>query len=148
MVDALQSENSPVSVILGATTYENVVLVATKFQAVKGGDIVTARTTGNSHVPQGTTDHPKEAVVIVTLDSVDTIPNLITANYLNMGGANVALSAFVITEKKNTGTTRTIAFTAANSKVQQVSSRNEVIGAQAVEIQILTYGTVTYSSWA
>src|SRR3990172_13009789 len=100
MVDTLISENSPVSVQIGGTTYTNVVLVATKFQAVKGGDMVTPRTTGNSHVPQGTTDHPKEAEVIVTLDSADTIPNLVSANYLNMTGANAALSYFIVTEQK------------------------------------------------
>lgn len=141
------SENSPVSVTLGATTYTQVVSTAIKYQAVGGGDAVTARTVGNSHAPVGHTDHAKEAIVTVVLD-VDVMPALITANYWNPGGANAAFSAFVITEKSSAGTTRTVTFTAANSKIQNVAPRNVVEGEQHIEIVVLTFGTVTYSNWA
>lgn len=147
MTDTRISENSPVSVTLGATTYTGVVLVAIKIQACGGGDIVKARTVANSNTPVGVTDYPKEAVVVLTLDA-DVIPALITANYINMAAANTALSAFIITEKSVTGTTRTITFTATNSKIQSVSSKNASLGDQVHEITILTYGTITYSAWA
>lgn len=147
MPDITLSENSPVSVTLGSTTYTNVVSTAIKFQAVGGGEAVTARTVGNSHVPVGHTDHPKETIVTIVLDA-DVVPALITANYWNPSGANTALSPFVITEKNSNGATRTITFTGANSKIQNVAPRNVVEGEQHVEITVLTYGAVTYSSWA
>ena len=146
MVDTRISENSPVSVQLGATTYTGVVLVAIKIQAVGGGDIVKARSVANSHVPIGVTDHPKEAIVVVTLDA-DVLPALIAANYVNMTAANTALSALIITEKATDGKTRTVTFTAANSKVQGVSGKNATLGEQVHEVTILTYGAITYSAW-
>jgi hypothetical protein len=146
MTDTRISENSPVSVQLGSTTYTGIVLVAgPKIQAVGGGPIVKSRTVANSHVPVGTTDYPKEAVTIVTIDA-DVIPALLTGNYINMTAANTALSAFVITEKSVEGKTRTITF--SNSKIQSVQAKNQALGDQAHEVTILSYGAITYSAWA
>jgi len=147
MTDTRISENSPTQVQIGATTYTGVVLIAMKIQAVGGGDIVKARTTANNTTPVGTTAYHVEAIVIVTLDA-DIIPALITANYINMAAAPTVLSYFIITEKGVDGKTRTITFTAANSKIQSVSSKNATLGDQIHEITILTYGTITYSAWA
>jgi hypothetical protein len=147
MPDTNLSENSPVSITIGATTYTSVVSVALRFQRAGGGEMVTSRTVANSHVPIGVTDHPKECVLVVVLDA-DVVPALMTSNYLNMSGANAAPSALVITEKNTAGATRTVTFTAANCKIQNVAPKNVVEGEQHVEITFLTYGSITYSAFA
>lgn len=147
MPDTNLSENSPVSVTIGATTYTSVVSVALRYQRAGGGDMVTARTVANSHAPVGITDHAKECLLIITLEA-DVVPALITANYINMTGANAAPSALVVTEKSMAGTTRTATFTAANCRIQNVAPRNVVEGEQHVEITFLTYGAITYSAFA
>ena len=147
MVDTRISKNSPTQVQIGGTTYTGVVLIALKIQGVDGGDMSKSRTVANAITPIGHTDFPKEAIVIVTLDA-DIIPALITANYVNMAAGNTALSALVITEKATDGKTRTITFTAANSKITGVQAKNASLGDQIHEITIKTYGAITYSSWA
>lgn len=148
MVDTRISKNSPTQVVLGAAgTFTGVVLIAIKIQGVDGGDMSKARTVANAITPVGHTDFPKEAIVIVTLDA-DVVPALITANYLNMAAGNTALSSFVITEKNTAGLTRTVTFTAANTKITGVQAKNANLGDQIHEITLKTYGTITYSAWA
>jgi hypothetical protein len=65
-----------------------------------------------------------------------------------MSGDNAALSAFVVTEKSTAAKTRTISFTAANSKIKSAAPKHIVEGEQQTEITVGTYGTVTYSGWA
>lgn len=146
MVDTRLSKNSPVSVALGATTYTGVVLTAMKIQGVGGKPIVEARTVANNTEPEGVMQNPVEAIVIVTVDA-DVIPALLTAGYVNMSAAPVALSAFVITEKATDGKTRTITFTAAKSRIQGIQAKHATLGDQIHEITIHTYGTITYSAW-
>ena len=141
------SENSPTGITIGATTYTGVVYTALKIQACGGGDMVKNRTVANSHSPIGQTDYPKEAVLIVALDA-DILPALMTANYVNMAGANSALSALSITEKNASNQARTITFVAANSKIQSVSGKNTTLGDQFTELTIVTYGALTYGAWA
>lgn len=147
MTDVRLSENSPTGITIGATTYTGVVYTALKVQACGGGDMVKNRTVANSHSPIGQTDYPKEAILIVALDA-DILPALLTANYVNMIGANVALSALSITEKNVTNQVRTITFDAAKSKIQSVSEKNTTLSDQFTEVTIITYGAFTYGSWA
>ncbi len=142
------SENNPVSVQLGATTYTRVVSVSGPlFQACGGGPAVTSRTVGGVHVGIGDTDHPKEIITKVLLEA-DCVPALITANYWNPSGANVALSNYVITDKEAALTgARTRTETYTNSKIQNVQASRTVLGKQTVEITIKSYG-ISYSSWA
>jgi len=123
------------------------VTIADNFQAVGGGDMVEAQTVGNNHSPVDWMNKPKECIVIATL-AADVMPALLTATYVNMTGANTALSALVVTEKNTAGLTRTVTYTAANSKIKTTARKNILLGEQTIEVKIGTYGTVTYSSWA
>jgi hypothetical protein len=147
MTDTNLHENSPVSVTIGATTYTSIVSTAINFQGVDGGPAIKARTVGNTTAPVGWTDLHKDCEVAVVLDA-DVMPALITASYWNVSGSNTALSAFVITEKNMAGQTRTVTFTAANTKIKKPTPKNIFEGDQHIELLIGTYGTVTYSGWA
>lgn len=143
MSEKTLSENSPVSIQVGGTTYNNLVAWKPNYQAVGGGDAVTGRTVGNNHSPIGVTHHPKECIVDVIFDS-DVIPALITGGFWNPTGENTS-TTLVVTEKATDGKTRTVSY--SNVRVQQMPSSYTVRGEQHTEVIFHSYGAVTYSGW-
>jgi len=129
---------------VGNVTYNSIVAWKPTYQAVGGGDAETARTVSNSHQPVGTTSHPKECLVTVIFDC-DITSSLISSGYWNPTGTNTA-TTLIITEKNVNGQTRTVTYN--NAKVTQIPGTYTVRGEQHTEVHFLTYGTVTYTSWA
>ncbi|MCL2641968.1 MAG: hypothetical protein FWD52_00395 [Candidatus Bathyarchaeota archaeon] len=146
--DQIVSKNSPVSITLGAVTYDNVEVLAWKYEACDGGDAMEPHTVASGHTPSGYTHKPKRIILIATIDHIDITNNLVSSGFWNNTGANSNLTALKYVEMRNdTRQTRTITFTAANSYVVAISPTFNQRGTQFTEVRISTYGNVTYSSW-
>ena len=152
-MSTILSQNNPVSVQLGSIIYDNVKTFAMKVQGVGGGDMVSSQTVANVHSGVSFTDHPKEVVAVFTVDAVNVEQTLISNNYVNLNGANVALGTFVYKRCNGSGQTQTVSFTGSRCKVKTcelkiVNVEGSSGGTNPVtEIEVICQDSITYSGW-
>jgi hypothetical protein len=145
------SQNNPVSVQIGSLVYTAVKAFGDKLQGAGGGDMVSSQTVANDENAVGHTRHPKETVIVATIDGEHAKRDMQTARYATPNEDCIPVPSIVYKCKRNDGKVMTVTYSGLidvkNCEIKLVNVEGQSGTNPVTEIEFLFTGTVTYSTW-